>query len=806
MAVLVFALSFSIHEAHATTFTTTQSGNWNDPATWGGASPPTIGSTKGMPLVAEYADFTNDSGIFNVVSTVTNVSMTPAQVKLDKSVYTWTDRVNITVTAPFLNLDPSKIETIGNNTLGTITVSTRGHSLSPYSLVETGPNTGIFVGYVILTGDENIKGIGGVDGSGTQPRGSNNGNFPSGTGPTDGFLPAEDSDGLSVTLQTQSQTATASALIRWNVGQVSWLQPNPPSNDQRVLQIIDPDVNLDPNVIDTFLTPVFSNSDLAGVVLNMTETGPRTGIFQGTVHFSKSTSFSNSLHVSGAENTITGEYIDRTLPPPYTPSDQIPINATMAIHSGKIATSQAKVKLDKSVYTWTDRVNIRLTEPDHNLDPSEIDTVNVAVSTRGNSISPYKLVETGPNTGIFTGYVILTGDPRLKGAGGVDGNGKEPTGGGPSGVGPSDGLLPAENSDGISVSFQAQKHAVVATAPIHWNIGKVTWLQSSYPVNGNGTCSIADPDMNLNPMAIDKFFTNVWSDSDSGGIELNMTETGMSTGIFQGIVFFTNSTSSGSHLHVSPGDTVTCEYGDRTLPSPYTPADQLRLTTTTLIATSIQPLEKVTAFNPRIVDSFGNPITGAVNTGQLIQIATDLTNNQNIDQSFAYLVQIKDQNGVTVSLSWITGTLVANQQLTPAQAWTPSASGTFTAQIFVLQSIDNPLQLSKPLAKTIIVQGGTPSNYSRTSVLLSGIVNLPVQGSAATLLIFDPNNNFVQIAQANVASDGKFFTTIEAGGPLFKVNGIYTVKVEYGGIKQSDLSFNCNAIDPISCSITTISG
>src|SRR5207245_3265093 len=117
--------------------------------------------------------------------------------------------------------------------------------------------------------------------------------------------------------------------------------------------------------------------------------------------------------------------------------------------------------------------------------------------------------------------------------------------------------------------------------------------------------------------------------------------------------------------------------------------------------------------------------------------------------------------------------------------------------------INNPLQLSKPLAQTIIVQGGNPSNYSRTSVLLSGIVNPPVQGSTATLLILDPNNNFVQIAQANVATDGKFSTTIEAGGPLFKVTGSYSVKVEYGGIKQNDLAFNCNAIDHISCSTNT---
>src|SRR5207249_10054416 len=225
---------------------------------------------------------------------------------------------------------------------------------------------------------------------------------------------------------------------------------------------------------------------------------------------------------------------------------------------------------------------IKVTAPHQNLDPNKIDSINVTVSTRGNSISPYKLVETGLKTGIFTGFVTLTGNSNLKNSDGVDGSGKQPTGAGPSGFGPTDGLLPAEDSDGISVSFQTQ-HTVVATAPIQWNIGKVSWLKPFYQATDRGVCKIVDPDMNLNPLTIDKFFTNVWSTSDSGGIKLTMTETGKSTGIYQGFVFFTNSTSSGNRLQVNHGDTVTCEYNDRTLPPPYTPADILRLEATTSI-------------------------------------------------------------------------------------------------------------------------------------------------------------------------------------------------------------------------------
>lgn len=88
-----------------------------------------------------------------------------------------------------------------------------------------------------------------------------------------------------------------------------------------------------------------------------------------------------------------------------------------------------------------------------------------------------------------------------------------------------------------------------------------------------------------------------------------------------------------------------------------------------------------------------------------IQIVADLTNNQNKDQSFAYLVQIKDTNGVTVSLSWITGLLSSGQTMSPAQSWTPSVEGIYTAEIFVWESIDNPDALSAPLTLKINVKG-----------------------------------------------------------------------------------------------------
>jgi hypothetical protein len=374
--------------------------------------------------------------------------------------------------------------------------------------------------------------------------------------------------------------------------------------------------------------------------------------------------------------------------------------------------SSSPIHLNKKVFSWTDRVYIIINAPDFNSDPNIIDEIGittddkVTVSTNGNSI-PYHLVETGPNTGIFSGYVTLTGDPSLKGPSGVDGQGTNPTGflsTCNTTCGPTNGFLPASRYDGITVSFEYTRDKVVTgSGLIRWNVGNVEWLQSSYPVNGQGVVQITDPDMSLNPDAINKFDTNVWSDSDSGGIKLAMTETGPGTGIFQGTIYFTTDlSSSGSRLHVSPGDTVTAEYTDTTLPIPHSPSDQVRLIATTTVGTSIPPLEQTPASNARILDSAGNPLR-KINVDQQIQIVSDVTNQENKEQPFAYLVQIQDNNGITLSLSWITGSMVPKQTLNLGQSWLPTTTGTYTAQIFVWESITNPNALSTPLSLQIQV-------------------------------------------------------------------------------------------------------
>jgi hypothetical protein len=370
------------------------------------------------------------------------------------------------------------------------------------------------------------------------------------------------------------------------------------------------------------------------------------------------------------------------------------------------------IQFDKKTFSWTDRVYITIYAPDFNWDPNAIDVIGetqddkVSVCTTGHCI-PYQLTETGADTGIFSGYVTLTGDPTVKGTAGIDGQGENPSGTmstcDPT-CGPSDGFLPSTGNDGVSVSFEyTRDQTVTGSALIRWHTGEIKWLQSNSPINSQGVLQIVDPDMSINPDAVNKFDTSVWSDSDSSGTKITMTETDKESGIFQGTVYFsTNFPSSGNRLHVSDGDTVTGEYIDRTLPLPSSPADQLRLLATTTIGTSVPPLDRIPANNARILDSFGH-VLNKVTINQQIQIVSDLINNQSDDQPFAYLVQIQDHNGITVSLSWITGSLSPTQSLSLSQSWTPTIAGTYNAQIFVWQSVTTPDALSPPLTLQIPV-------------------------------------------------------------------------------------------------------
>lgn len=98
---------------------------------------------------------------------------------------------------------------------------------------------------------------------------------------------------------------------------------------------------------------------------------------------------------------------------------------------------------------------------------------------------------------------------------------------------------------------------------------------------------------------------------------------------------------------------------------------------------AITPLDRVDITNPRLVNAFGSKISDQINVNQQVQISADVKNNQEKSQKFVYVVQVKNQSGVIVSLGWISGSLNPGQTFSPALSWTPKVSNVYTAEIFV---------------------------------------------------------------------------------------------------------------------------
>ena len=129
----------------------------------------------------------------------------------------------------------------------------------------------------------------------------------------------------------------------------------------------------------------------------------------------------------------------------------------------------------------------------------------------------------------------------------------------------------------------------------------------------------------------------------------------------------------------------------------------LILIPTILPSFALEENNSVLIGDPRLVNSFGVPVIDLLNVNQQVQITADVKNLESSQQKFTYIVQIKNQNDVVVSLSWISGALTANQNLSPAISWTPRSPGDYTAEIFVWESFSNQYALAKQVDISITV-------------------------------------------------------------------------------------------------------
>jgi len=84
----------------------------------------------------------------------------------------------------------------------------------------------------------------------------------------------------------------------------------------------------------------------------------------------------------------------------------------------------------------------------------------------------------------------------------------------------------------------------------------------------------------------------------------------------------------------------------------------------------------------------------AAAVNEKIEITMDFTNDSDVQQSFALIVQIKDSNNTTISLSHVTGMLGAGQTLDQVLSYTPTEAGSYTVEKFLWNNFADPTALT----------------------------------------------------------------------------------------------------------------
>jgi predicted secreted protein with PEFG-CTERM motif len=82
--------------------------------------------------------------------------------------------------------------------------------------------------------------------------------------------------------------------------------------------------------------------------------------------------------------------------------------------------------------------------------------------------------------------------------------------------------------------------------------------------------------------------------------------------------------------------------------------------------------------------------------------------------------------------------------------------------------------------ESIIINTDKSSYVDGEIISISGEIKNIIVGTQLSLIIQSPNGNLVALDQITIGVDKQFSTEIKLGGKLMKIEGVYTIKVQYG--------------------------
>jgi len=309
---------------------------------------------------------------------------------------------------------------------------------------------------------------------------------------------------------------------------------------------------VDPNAIDSLSARLQSGSG-DSEYLQVIETGRDTGIFEGSIALDSSGAVSSG---DGRLQAVPGNWIgaDRNGTTP-------PMPAYAWIDSASIQIiDDAGRPADKVLQFSTARV--RVVSPADNHNSTAVEAVTVQVSSRYKlDAETLTLTETGPDTGVFEGSIPLVYTQNNA----IPGNGVLET--------QDSGDVPPRKPEEVTATYGAYS----ATAQV---IGsRVVFIDdfgretSTFPVGANVGVRLTEPASN-NPGSFDTIYNvGIGATYDAGPNStgttfryLNLSETGVDTGVFEGRLPSSPNSSSQTVIPAAPGRILTVEHWN-----PYSP-------------------------------------------------------------------------------------------------------------------------------------------------------------------------------------------------------------------------------------------
>lgn len=112
-----------------------------------------------------------------------------------------------------------------------------------------------------------------------------------------------------------------------------------------------------------------------------------------------------------------------------------------------------------------------------------------------------------------------------------------------------------------------------------------------------------------------------------------------------------------------------------------------------------------TSSDPIFVDQQGNKVASFVQ-GQMVGVKTEIINKFTDERSFAYIVQIKNDQGFPVFLAWVEDIIILpNKSIKPTLFFLADAKGEYTVDVFVWRSMTLTDPLTPPAHGLVRVAG-----------------------------------------------------------------------------------------------------